>query len=148
MTSISLHGVDRSGSRARDHWISAADKYGLIVLAPELDERNYPERYFQFGGMESKDQNDWSFGIIEDIFEKIRLEEDLKTNSYILFGHSAGAQFTQRFALMMEHARFSVAVAANAGAYTMPEYSTSIFGPSFPWILSDKYVSYRLFKIH
>ena len=143
---IALHGVDRSGSRARDNWASAADKYGLIILAPELDETNYPEKYFQFGGIESKNHDDWSFNIIEDVFEKVRIDENLKTNTYFLFGHSAGAQFTHRFALMTENARSAVVVAANAGTYTMPEYSASFFAPGFPWALSETYVPQEKLK--
>jgi hypothetical protein len=133
---FAIHGVDRSGKRARDNWLPFSEKYGLIVLAPEFDDMHYPPHLFQLGGME-KDKASWTFPIIEKIFDKVRNEENLSTNSYILFGHSAGGQFAHRFVMMMDNPRVSVAIAANAGNYTMPVYPTSIFDHRFPWALDE-----------
>jgi poly(3-hydroxybutyrate) depolymerase len=131
---FAIHGVERMGSRARDNWIDAAEKYGFIVVAPEFDSEHFPNKLFQMGGMENKDPAAWSFQIIENLFEKIRNEESLTTPAYMLFGHSAGAQYVHRFVLMMEKPRLSTAVAANAGAYTIPAYSNS----RYPWALDER----------
>ncbi len=135
---FSIHGVERSGSHARDNWIAAADKHGFIVLAPEFDNERFPNRLFQMGGMENKDPAGWSFQIIENLFDKIRNEEGLKTPAYMLFGHSAGAQYVHRFVLMMDKPRLSVAVAANAGAYTVPAYPGALSDSRFPWALDER----------
>ena len=131
---FAIHGVERKGSRARDNWIDAADKYGFIVVAPEFDSTHFPNRLFQMGGMENNDPAAWSFQIIENLFEKIRDDEGLTTPTYMLFGHSAGAQYVHRFVLMMEKPRLSNAVAANAGAYTIPAYADS----KYPWALDER----------
>jgi poly(3-hydroxybutyrate) depolymerase len=119
---IALHGVDRSGQMARDNWIELAEKHDLIVLAPEFDAARFPERLFQFGGMTERDPSQRTFAIVEHLFEQVRRDDALRTPSYVLFGHSAGAQFAHRFVLTAERSHLSAAVTANAGTYTMPEW--------------------------
>jgi pimeloyl-ACP methyl ester carboxylesterase len=41
---------------------------------------------------------------------------------YFLFGHSAGAQFVHRMVLFQNPSRIALAVTANAGSYTMPDF--------------------------
>ncbi|RZI44288.1 hypothetical protein EGT07_02360 [Herbaspirillum sp. HC18] len=134
---FAMHGAERSGSGARDTWMRAADKYGFIVVAPEFDYARYPNDLYQLGGMQSRDPADWTFQIIESLFDAIRGEEGLKARTYLIFGHSAGAQFVHRFVLMMDHARVSTAIAANAGAYTIPAYPASLFDLRYPWALDE-----------
>jgi hypothetical protein len=137
---FAIHGVERAGSRARDHWVKAAEKYGAIILAPEFDQARFPNRLFQMGGMEARNPADWTFHLIENLFEKLRVEEGLNASTYLLFGHSAGAQYVHRHLLMMDKSRIAIAVAANAGTYTFPVYSQSIFSPRFPWTLDERLV--------
>jgi len=66
---IAIHGVERCGRRARDNWVAAADKHDLLILAPEFDAAGYPDRSFQFGGMENRDSAAWTFGIVEALFD-------------------------------------------------------------------------------
>jgi pimeloyl-ACP methyl ester carboxylesterase len=134
---FAIHGVERSGKRARDNWIAAAEKYGVIVVSPEFDEVRFPARLFQMGGMEQKNPADWTFQIIESLFDKIRTDEGLTTPGYYLFGHSAGGQFVHRYVLMMDKPRIKMAVAANSGTYTFPSFPTSMFSERFPWLLDD-----------
>lgn len=138
---MAIHGAERSGQLARDTWMEIAEKHNLIVLAPEFDLSRYPEKLFQFGGMEEADSSRWTLALVERLFEQFRRDEGLQTPSYILFGHSAGGQFVHRFVLMMERSHASVAFAANAGTYTMPEYPGSIFTLGFPWVLDERRVS-------
>jgi pimeloyl-ACP methyl ester carboxylesterase len=137
---IAIHGAERSGQLARDTWMELAEKYGLIVLAPEFDLTRFPEKLFQFGGITETDPARWTFPVVEHIFEQVRRDNGLQNPSYILFGHSAGAQFVHRFVLSMDRSHVSAAVAANAGTYTMPEYSRSIFATGFPWTLDERRV--------
>lgn len=137
---IAIHGVERNGQSARDHWVQYAQANQVIVLAPEFDERRFPTRLFQFGGMQGRDRSAWTFSVIEELFAKVQEEEGLQTSSYMLFGHSAGAQFVHRFVLMMEQAHYSVAVAANAGSYTLPVYAGAGAEFSFPWSLDEQHV--------
>jgi poly(3-hydroxybutyrate) depolymerase len=137
---FSMHGVGRNTKGARDNWTDAAEKHGLVVLAPEFDDKRFPRRLYQLGGMEQPDRSKWTFNLIEEIFDRVRSEEALATPSYILFGHSAGAQFAHRFALVMDKARVSTVVTANAGSYTMPEYAGAPGTFPFPWALEESRV--------
>jgi poly(3-hydroxybutyrate) depolymerase len=137
---FALHGVERSGQRARDNWTEFAEKNNFIVLAPEFDAQRFPMRLFQLGGMEDRDSSHWTFALIEGMFDRVKREEGLTASTYDMFGHSAGAQFVQRFVLMMDKARVGTAVAANAGTYTMPVYS-GVFDHGFPHALDERRVS-------
>lgn len=137
---FSMHGVERNAKRARDNWIEAAERNGLVVLAPEFDQARFPRRLYQMGGMEEADSAKWTFGLIERIFDAVRAGEGLTASGYTLFGHSAGAQFTHRFALVMGQSRLERAVTANAGSYTMPLYPGLPYGAAFPWTLDGKRV--------
>jgi hypothetical protein len=70
----------------------------------------------------------------------MREKEGLVTQKYILFGHSAGAQFVHRFMVFMASPRVEVAIAANAGSYTLPVYSGNGVA-AFPWSLDAKAIS-------
>lgn len=137
---IAIHGAERKGGPARDNWKTFADRHGVIVLAPEFDLKHYPNRLFQMGGLADHDSSHWTFTLIEHLFDKVRGDEGLSTGNYWLFGHSAGGQFVHRMVLSMPQARYSVAVAANPGAYTLPVYNTRLPGFSWPWELDPRYV--------
>jgi hypothetical protein len=138
---FAIHGVERDGQRARDNWTALAEKNQVIVVAPEFDLKNYPNRSFQMGGMQEKSPEKMTFALIEQLFDRLRRDEGLTTPTYLIFGHSAGAQFVHRLALMADKPRFSVAVAANAGSYTVPAYAESAPGLGYPWVLEESVVS-------
>jgi poly(3-hydroxybutyrate) depolymerase len=135
---IAIHGVERDGAKARNHWVQWAEQNEGIVLAPEFTAQDFPMRSFQWGGMEDADPRHWTFQLIEHLFDKVRLDEGLQSGRYFLFGHSAGAQFVHRFMLMQDAPRVAQAVAANAGSYTMPVYPDSVLGTGFPWTASER----------
>lgn len=138
---FAMHGVQRNAKRARDYWIDVAERHGLVILAPEFDQARFPRRLYQLGGMEQADRAKWTFGLIEEMFDKVRAEEGLAAPSYLMFGHSAGAQFAHRFALMMDGARASMIVTANAGSYTLPVYTGPANPAPFPWALDEERVA-------
>lgn len=137
---VVIHGAERQGSRMRDNWMPFAEKNKLIVLAPEFDEARFSSRLFNMGGIESRDRAQWSFQIVEHLFDFVRAGEGLAASDYLLFGHSAGGQFVHRFMLLTEAPRVSVAVAANAGSYTMPRYP-GLMEDKFPYALNESIVS-------
>lgn len=137
---FTIHGAERGGKLALENWVQFSEKNQLIVLAPEFDQQRFPEKAFQLGGMEERDGSKWTFSVIEQLFDKVRKEEQLNTPTYLLFGHSAGGQFVERFVIMMDKARYSRAVAANPGSHTMPVYPSSVFEFGFPWVLSEQRV--------
>lgn len=115
-----LHGVKRNASTYRDHWELVADRHGLIIVAPEFSQASWPKGAgYGRGDVEASDDREkWAFAAIEHLFDEIRVDQ----KDYRLFGHSAGGQFVQRFLLFMPASRASVAISANAGWYTLPEW--------------------------
>ena len=49
---------------------------------------------------------------------------DSSIGYYDMFGHSSGAQFVQRFTFFVPSSRIRLAIAANAGWYTLPDLNT------------------------
>jgi poly(3-hydroxybutyrate) depolymerase len=131
---IVLHGLKRNASAYRDYWELAADRYGVLVVAPEFTRENWPKAAaYNLGGVgRESDREKWAFSAIEHLFDEMRAGQ----TSYALFGHSAGAQFAQRMALFRPDSRASVIVAANPGWYTMPEWRKEKTPDAFPYSLA------------
>ncbi|BDT72558.1 hypothetical protein os4_20990 [Comamonadaceae bacterium OS-4] len=137
---IAIHGAERNAKYARDNWLGFAEQHGLVVLAPEFDQARFSTRLFNMANLEDGDRGHWSFQLVEGLFESVRVSEHLNAQTYMLFGHSAGAQFVHRFMELTDKPKVSIAVAANAGSYTLPVYP----GPwddGFPYALNEKVVT-------
>ena len=128
-----LHGVKRDASRYRDHWELLAERHGLVVVAPEFSQRHWPRAAgYNLGDVAGEaDREKWAFSAIERLFDEVREGQA----DYRIFGHSAGAQFIQRMMLFRPDHRAAVAVAANPGWYTMPEWREDRKVEPFPYSL-------------
>jgi len=135
-----MPGVKRNGQDYREEWVRHAKKYHFLLLVPEFSEQAFPKETYQFGGVANPDHKQWTFTVIEDLFDLMCEKEGLRTQKYIIFGHSAGAQFVHRLMLFMPSPRVETAIAANAGNYTLPVYSGHGVA-DFPWSLDAKAVS-------
>jgi len=129
-----LHGVKRNASEYRDHWELIADNYNLVIVAPEFAQKSWPRAAgYNLGDVERQaDREKWAFSAIEHLFDEVREGR----TEYRIFGHSAGAQFIQRMMLFRPDHRASVAVAANPGWYTMPEWREDRKPDAFPYSLA------------
>lgn len=131
---ISMHGAERSGLIQRGVWRNLAEEYGFIVLAPEFTHANgYPENGYQFGYVSEtpktftlRPREKWTYQLIEAVFEYFRQMTGNESETYDMFGHSAGAQFVHRYLLAMPEARVGRAVVANPSTYTYP-YEDGMF---------------------
>lgn len=125
---FSMHGAERSGRTQRGVWRNLAEEYGFIVLCPEfLHANGYPENGYQFGGVatermgaEMQPEELWSYKWIECIFDFFKEATGNVSETYDMFGHSAGGQWTHRYLIATPGARCRRAVAANPGNYTYP----------------------------
>ncbi len=59
--------------------------------------------------------------VLENIFDRIKTNNQLTNSTYDIFGHSAGGQFVHRMIMLMPDSRIETAIAANAGFYTFPD---------------------------
>lgn len=123
---IVIAGRNRNADEYRDFWIADADRRGLLIVAPELNEAQYPHPYtYNYGAMCGADgrfapREQWVFPVIEGIFQDARQRVQSTRERYFLFGHSAGAQLVHRLVMFGGPLSYEKAVAGNAGSYTLP----------------------------
>ena len=132
-----IHGNARNAKDYCFAWVESAQKYNFLVICPELDVLQFPtSQEFQLGGIFKNDQlvdsTKWAFNYIEEIFAYLKSVKVTSNDSYGIYGHSAGSQFTHRLALFTESKNASIFIAANAGWYT-----TVDFNESFPYGLQN-----------
>ncbi len=132
---FAMHGKGRKASAARDDWELAADRHGLLVIAPEFSERHWPKAAgYNLGGVaDDGNRVKWAYSLIEHLFDEMRDGQQ----DYAIFGHSAGAQFVHRLLVLLPDNRASVAIAANAGWYLMPEWRKDRATHPYPHSLVD-----------
>ncbi len=127
-----FHGDERNASDYRSYWIAMANANGFMVFAPEFSEVDFPggDRYqlgnvFVDGDNPSlatyNASNQWTFSVVDPLFETIKTAVSGTQNTYDAWGHSGGAQFLQRFRFYLPNSKLGTAVCSNAGWYTVPE---------------------------
>lgn len=115
---IVMHGARRNADAYRDNWIALAQTYGFVVYAPEFSKAQFPKsNAYNMGGLTSVKTS--AFYAIEPLFDAIKKRRQTKQKNYYIFGHSAGAQFVHRFVFFRAKTRYKMAIAANAGWYTL-----------------------------
>ena len=131
---FALHGGSRDAEGIRNNMIQKSIDYNFIVIAPKFSSSNFSlgdgynlGNVYVDGDNPStntlNDENEWSFSIIEPLFDSVKSSLSLESEKYNLFGFSAGAQFVHRFIQFKPNARFDKVVAGAAGWYTVPNNS-------------------------
>jgi hypothetical protein len=131
---FSFHGVERNADDYRDYWISMANANKFMVFAPEFSDADFSTgdaynlaNIFDDGDNPStgtyNPKEQWTFSVLDPIFEKIKTAISGSQEKYNGWGHSAGAQFLQRFVMYLPNSKLDIAVCSNAGWYTVPEFS-------------------------
>ena len=128
---IVMHGVGRNGGDYLTDWMPYAKERGFLLIVPEFSKKKFPrDLSYNEGNTQDKDgrllsREQWSFSAIEPIFDAVKARTGNRAERYRLFGHSAGAQFVQRFIYFVPAARVERIVAANAGWYMLPDLSVA-----------------------
>ena len=131
---IVMHGAGRNASGYNKSWSAEADAQNILVVTPNMSEKKYPgERYYNIGDMlDSNDEGghlrpekNWVFPVIDRVFEQVRARTGATSKGFILYGHSAGAQFVHRYLLLTPETKATMIISANAGWYTMPDREAS-----------------------
>lgn len=124
---IVMHGRGRDADRYLAEWRDLAEQHRFILAVPEFDAERFPRAnaynhgHFRTQDGASRPRETWTFSAIEPLFDAVKQRTGSQVEGYGLYGHSAGAQFVHRFALLMPEARYRVAVSANAGSYAFPD---------------------------
>ena len=125
---VVLHGLQRDADRYRDEWRALSDRHGFLLLVPEFGREKFPgTRWYNFGNLQddagrATAPGDWSFGAFERVVAAAMRAAGATRPGYVLYGHSADAQFVHRFLLLTGAPRAEAVVVANAGSYTLPRF--------------------------
>lgn len=131
---FALHGGSRDAEGVRNNMIQKSIDYNFIVIAPKFSSSNFSlgdgynlGNVYVDGDNPStntlNNEDEWSFSIIEPLFDSVKSSLSIESEKYNLFGFSAGAQFVHRFIQFKPDARFNKVVAGAAGWYTVPNNS-------------------------
>ncbi|GAB4285584.1 MAG: hydrolase [Candidatus Rifleibacteriota bacterium] len=118
------HGVKRNPEKYLKDWKEYAEKLGVILLAPGFLKgqfpkgRNYNQGYVLDRNRQLNPKEKWTFPVIEEIFMAVKNSLKLSTQSFIIYGHSAGAQFVHRLIIFADKLSCSLAISANPGSLT------------------------------
>ena len=117
-----IHGNSRNAEDYLSAWIPHVINKNVIVAAPQFRKIDF--RYFfllemaESSGDVNRNKNEYINNSISLFFNFLKSKFSLTTETYKMFGHSAGAQFTHRYMLLSMDNRISNTVIANAGWYT------------------------------
>jgi poly(3-hydroxybutyrate) depolymerase len=134
-----MHGNSRTAVRYWRQWQDVAEAYNVLILVPEFDKFDFPGSVsYHSGGMydvvsgEDKPRDQWTFSIIDRIFEQAKRLTNATPETFFIYGHSAGGQFVHRYLTFTGGAKVQRAIAANSGWYTLP-----VLEDEFPYGLKD-----------
>ena len=130
---VVMHGLRRDADHYRDDWAALAERYGVLLLVPEFSHAKYPgAAWYNFGGAVddagvARPREAWSFFALDRAVAAVQRAAGAPEGPFVLYGHSAGAQFVHRYLLLTGARRAGTVVIANAGSYTLP-----VFDRDFP----------------
>lgn len=113
---VLVHGVTRRAAEHIFRFREAADRSGVILIAPFFSKARYGQ-YQQIVDPRSGTRADLA---LFDMLDEMARRTGVSVRRLHLFGYSGGAQFVHRFS-MIHPDRVQTMVAASAGWYTMPD---------------------------
>ncbi|MBE9603396.1 alpha/beta hydrolase [Acetobacteraceae bacterium H6797] len=120
------HGMNRNGDEYRDFWVEAAEKHGLLIIAPNYGNDEYPgAEVYNNGHVIGADgslrpREKWGYAVPGRLFAMLREAGVTTREKAFFFGHSAGGQFGHRMAATQPLDIFEAIAIGNPGWYTLP----------------------------
>lgn len=132
-----MHGGRRDADKYRDYWGAYAKRYGVLIIAPEISDEDFPTGWgYQTGNWVTPDSDSTdeskgervpveqtSFAALERAFDELKKHFNLDAGTYDIWGHGSGAQFVTRMIMLYPQARIGTGIAANSGTYTFPDWT-------------------------
>lgn len=129
-----FEGADRGYGYLLKAWKEEAEKNRFMVFIPHFDQRAYPLTDYQEVGVMNPDHSvvrpagEQTSALIDKLFEYVQQCTGSLRKGYMMYGHSAGGQFVQRFMLFHDSPYVEKAVIGSPGWYTFPDA-----GQDFPY---------------
>lgn len=128
-----IHGAGRNAEDYLEAMMAAAEHENWFLIAPRFKREAFVflnggwEYLFNMGNVVhwfgwDREREQWYFTAVESLYRRIVAHHPRLPESYALFGHSAGGQFITRMVLFSPEASVDLAIAANAGWYTIPDF--------------------------
>jgi pimeloyl-ACP methyl ester carboxylesterase len=122
---VVFHGMLRNAAEYRDHSRAMADRFGVIIAAPEFDRQRFPNWKYNRGGLVRNDgsvapRDEWTWSLIPRLANQLRAVESRPDLPFYLVGHSAGGQFVGRMTAFVETGAKSL-VASNPSSWVFPD---------------------------
>tara|TARA_B110000116_G_C16771035_1_gene553359 strand:- start:376 stop:1281 length:906 start_codon:yes stop_codon:yes gene_type:complete len=126
---ISLHGADRNGNNHRNTLVNKSNQFKFIVIAPQFTVNYFPggdtynlANIFIDGDNPSvtslNPENQWTFSVLDPIFNYIKSITNNNSAKYNLIGFSAGGQLAHRTFLFGNSISCNKTIAMSSGWYT------------------------------
>jgi pimeloyl-ACP methyl ester carboxylesterase len=114
-----MHGISRNAGAHARALAALADELGLVLVAPHFSRSRFPD-YQRMGRPRRLGAGGRADHMLLRIVHAARAEFGLPAQPFLLVGHSGGAQFALRFALV--HAAQVAGYALSApGSYCWPD---------------------------
>jgi pimeloyl-ACP methyl ester carboxylesterase len=131
-----IHGNSRNADNYLNTWIKLAKDKNYAIFAPHFKRSQFISfNTLQMSTSSGRIRNEANLYLnnsIDLLFDYIKSLFDLSQDSYVIYGHSAGAQFVHRYLLFSNSPKVNKAVAANAGWYTFLDGSNFPYGINNP----------------
>ncbi len=118
---VSVHGISRNAGAHARALAPLADTLGCVLVAPHFSRSRFPD-YQRLGRPRRLGPGGRADAMLLRIVAAVRADGALATTRWALMGHSGGAQFALRFALLHAAHLSSYALSA-AGSYCWPDTS-------------------------
>lgn len=113
---ITVHGWSRNVLEHAKEFLSFAEEYGVVLVAPLFDPENFPQ-YQRLGHSSKKGRADRALdAVIAEVVSKTGAEP----RPLYMFGFSGGGQFVQRYAMVYPEKVKRIALGA-PGWFTFPD---------------------------
>ncbi len=124
-----MHGNGRESQGYFKAMLKHARKMNFVLVVPEFDAKRFSSNDYHHGGVLNKDKSirdkeNWTFSLIEPLFDFVKKQTKNNSSGYYLYGFSAGSQFVHRFLMFTPENRVISAISGSAGTYTIPDAET------------------------
>ncbi len=125
---VIAHGMYKKKELAKNvskrfikRWVSYAEEHKLIVISPVFDDSNFGTLTQGYGGYRNLlGKYEPADKFVNRLVDKYKSETTSASSQFLLYGHSAGGQFANRYTVTHPKRILKTVVSA-AGRYTYPD---------------------------